>query len=898
MFGGFLGFLAVVALIVAAVRQHHRIEKLEAEVDELRLKLLLGAAAADEAATETPAVSVARVETDEAGPDVEKRVEAAAPKPVVAGPWTNAAQVEASKAAALAEATPKESPAKSADIETAIGTRWAVWVGGIALALGGLFLVRYSIEAGMFGPGVRLTMAALLGLALVAAGEFIRRTGFNVPIRGAAGAYMPGILTAAGAFTLFAAIYAAHGVYGFVGPALAFTLLGLVGVVTIAAALVHGQALAGLGLLGAMLTPALVSSQSPSEWALFGYLAIVLAANTAIASIRDWTLTAAAGFAGTGLWCLLYVNDSGSINLSVVLFINAVVLACCALLWLSRRAGEPGRIDAAAAVAAFFVALVSAQLLIDPELQLSGGAYCGGLLLAAMVLVAVLRMPALPMLHAAGAAALLVSLRTAMQGTFTLRVFGGEFMLDGFPVSPFSAILQPVGAIIALVFLIAGFWQAARFVAASPYRAAAWSGWGAMVPLAALAAHWIAFGNLDRDAMEAVVALALLVALAAAAELIARREVPPLQGGLAVSFALAGAAIAAVLMLHMGLGPLWTTMLIGAAAIVPPLVTRWRSYSVLGWICAALVVAVMARVVIDPTLVGAALLGRTPVFNALLPGYGVPALAFGFAAWQLARTTGGPPRLVMEAAATLFALLALAMLVRHAMNGGVITTGTPSLAEQSLYTLIALGAGGILLALDTRAPSIFLRYASMAAGIVSVALIGLQHFIFLNPLVTNETTGRIPFFNLLFLAYLLPAVAAGALAFYARGRRPRWYSAMLALLASALLFVYATLTVRRLFQGEYIGAWAGMGQLETYSYSALWLTMGVALLVAGVGLKSHIMRIASAVLISVAVAKVFIFDMSALEGVLRALSFIGLGIVLIGIGLFYQKLLTRAARAA
>ncbi len=897
MFGGFFGFLAVVALIVAAVRQYRRIEKLEATVDELRLKLLLNDAAAEEVATEPPVVTAARVEAAEAATAADKPSEPTEQEPVVAGPWTNAAQVEASKLAAEAEAKPKEPPAESADIETAIGTRWAVWVGGIALALGGLFLVRYSIEAGMFGPGVRLAMAVLLGLALVAAGEFIRRTGFKVPIRGAAGAYVPGILTAAGAFTLFAAIYAAHGVYGFVGPGMSFTLLGLVGVVTIAAALVHGQALAGLGLLGAMLTPALVSSQSPSEWALFGYLAIVLAANTAIARMRDWTFTASAGFAGAGLWCLLYIGDSASIDLPVVLFINAVILACCALIWLSRRGGEPARMDVAPAVAAFFVALVSVQLLIDPELQLSGGAYGGGLLLAAMLLVAVLRTPALPMLHAAGIAALLVSLRIAMQGTFTLRVFGGEFMLDGVSVLPYSAMLQPVGAVIALVFLIAGFWQAARFVAVWPHRAAAWSGWGAMVPLAALAAHWIAFGNLDRDVTEAFATLVLSVVLVAAAERIARREVPPLQGSLAVSLPLAAAAIAAVLMLHMGLGPLWTTMLTGAAAILPALATRRRSYSVLGWICAALVVVVMARVAIDPTLVGADLLGRTPVFNALLPGYGVPALAFGFAAWQLARTTGGAPRLVMEAGATLFALLALAMLVRHAMNGGVITTGTPSLAEQSLYTLIALGAGGILLALDTRSPSLFLRFGSMAAGIVSVALIGLQHFIFLNPLATNESTGRIPFFNLLFLAYLLPAIAAGALALYARGKRPRWYSAMLALLASVLLFAYATLSVRRLFQGEHIGAWAGMGQLETYSYSALWLAMGVALLVAGVALKSHIMRIASAVLISVAVAKVFIFDMSALEGVLRALSFIGLGVVLIGIGLFYQKLLTRAARA-
>ena len=178
-----------------------------------------------------------------------------------------------------------------------------------------------------------------------------------------------------------------------------------------------------------------------------------------------------------------------------------------------------------------------------------------------------------------------------------------------------------------------------------------------------------------------------------------------------------------------------------------------------------------------------------------------------------------------------------------------------------------------------------LRIGSLAAGVVSVALIVAQHFLFLNPLFTDESTGKIPVFNLLFLAYLLPAIAAAALALYARNKRPKWYSAMLGLLGSVLVFVYATLSVRRLFQGEHIGWWAGMSQLETYSYSALWLAMGVGLLVAGVWLKSHVLRVASAVLIAVAVAKVFIFDMSELEGVLRALSFIGLGAVLIGIGL-------------
>jgi uncharacterized membrane protein len=119
---------------------------------------------------------------------------------------------------------------------------------------------------------------------------------------------------------------------------------------------------------------------------------------------------------------------------------------------------------------------------------------------------------------------------------------------------------------------------------------------------------------------------------------------------------------------------------------------------------------------------------------------------------------------------------------------------------------------------------------------------------------------------------------------------------MLGLLAAVLAFAYETLSIRRFFHGEHIAWWAGMGQLETYTYSASWLAMGVALLVAGVWQKSQMLRIASAVLIAVAVAKVFIFDMSELEGMLRALSFIGLGAVLIGIGLFYQKLLTRAVR--
>jgi uncharacterized membrane protein len=917
MFFSLIAIAAVIALFVIVSRQQNRIALVERELGVLRglvqsgasLSAPKAAAAAQEGLAEEAKAAVAPA-AQLAGGDIAAKPEPAEEE-IAAGPWTKAqaaaAQsvespelVESAQPATVAETPAAAAPAKAArqtDVETALGTRWAVWVGGIALALGGLFLIRYTIEAGIFGPGVRLAMAGILGLALIAGAEFIRRTGFKVPVQGAAGAYIPSILTAAGAFILFGTVYAAHGIYGFIGPATAFALLGVIGVATICASLVHGLALAGIGLVGAMVTPALVASQAPNPWALFVYLAIVLAASAATARIRDWKALMAAAFAGTGIWTILYMVDAPEVNLAAVLFISLATLAVLAFVWLGLflAAGRdaPARsFDWPSIVPGFFIALSALGLSVDPAFASAGGAWHGAVLLVALVAAALYRPRALPLVFAAGVATVLIYLGMPA----TLGADALDVGLDAQPLASADTFTFRIGIALGLVFLAAGFWAARRFAATAPIRAACWAAWGVIVPLAVLTALWVTFGDIDRDLGYALPALLLALVFTAGGEWIARAEEPPLTGGPAVSFALAGAGIAGLLMLHMAFGSGWTTVLLGAAAIVPALATRRRSYPVLGWIAVGAAVAVLARVAFDPTIVGAAFLSRTPVFNWLLPGYGVPALAFGFAAWQLARTTNGRPRLAMEAAAALFALLTIAMLVRHAMHGGVIDTGAVTLAEQAIYTLIALGAGAMLVAIDMRSPSSVLRYGSLAAGVVSACLIAVQHFVVLNPLLTDESTGTIPVFNLLFLAYLLPAIAAGALALYVRDKRPRWYSAMLALIAALLAFAYATLSVRRLFKGEFIALWSGLGQVETYTYSALWLAIGVSLLTAGVWLKSQVLRVASAVLIAVAVVKVFLFDMSELEGVLRALSFIGLGAVLIGIGLFYQRLLTRAAR--
>lgn len=881
----------VIAALLLLRKQNQRLKVLEADFAALRAGLARAdiALAAPEPARSSGTEDAPELPTspgpaasgfeDEAEPDTAD---------TAPGPWQVAA-ARAERPEPESEPVLARAPAaRRPDIETALGTRWTVWVGGLALALGGLFLVRYSIEAGIFGPRVRLVGATLFGLLLAAVGEMARRRGFKAPVAGVSGAYIPAILTAAAAATLFGATFAAHGVYGFIGPAAAFAILGALGLATIAAALLHGQALAGLGLLGSFVTPLLVTSQSPDDRALFVYLTIVLAATVAVAAIRRWRALAASAYVGAGLWSLAYLVATGDPSPALVSTLQLVGIAALAGLWLARRNGEEEDVlDPAALCAAIFALFVA----VEPTLSFDAPMW-SALLILAMLAAAAWRGAALALLHTAGIAVLAIQAWPFLHALVVIDLFHGSgLVIDG--EWPATGGFTRLAMGLSLVFLAGGVAMAHRIVAIDAPRAASFAFWAAAAPLATLVASWLTLGNPHIDWRYAAPAFALAALLAAAAELVSRAEndAQTRAGGLAVSFLVGGAAAALALALLAGFGPVLTTILTGLAAAVPAAATRWRPWPALGWASAGLAAVTLVRVGIDPTIAGPEFLSTTPFLNALTPGYFIPAAAFAFTAWQLARTTAGRPRLAMEAFAPLFALVGAAMLTRHAMNGGVIDGSEPRLAEQAIHSLLLIGGGAVLLALDRRSPSPVFRLGSMALGVISVLTIASAHFFGLNPLVSNESTGAIPVLNLLLLAYLMPAAAMAALAWRARGIRPGWYVSMLAVCAGVLAFAYVTLSVRRVFQGEFIGAWKGMGEIETYSYSAVWLAIGVAMLVAGLRYRIRTLRMASAALVVAAVAKVFLYDMRQLEGPLRALSFIGLGGVLIGIGMFYQKML-------
>jgi len=76
--------------------------------------------------------------------------------------------------------------------------------------------------------------------------------------------------------------------------------------------------------------------------------------------------------------------------------------------------------------------------------------------------------------------------------------------------------------------------------------------------------------------------------------------------------------------------------------------------------------------------------------------------------------------------------------------------------------------------------------------------------------------------------------------------------------------------------------------------SILWVAYALALLVPGLISKSQALRFQGLTLMGVAIVKVFFFDLSFLSSFYRIVSFFALGLVLLGVSFFYQKM-SRAA---
>jgi uncharacterized membrane protein len=861
--------ISIVALIMA-LGARKRLRRLEDRIAEL-------GASGQPSQLVTPTIAATPAET--ALPAVQQ------PEPQHAAPGP------APTAGQPAPVAPAAEESTSTTLEKKFGTQWVVWIGGLALALGGIFLVRYTIEQGLLGPGVRIFLGAIFSALLIAAGEWARRNEIAAGITAIPTRHIPSILTAAGTVAAYATVYAAFVLYGFLSPAVAFILLGLVALATLAAALLHGPALAGLGVAGAFVTPLLIASQTPNYWALYVYLAIVTAAALALARLRLWRwLAITAVILGT-LWTFPgveypRVNELGAHLFHVISgFVLVAALIVSGLFYGPTSApGKPDEISSGA-LASY---LLAGTVLVVASVHVFAALAIFTILIAATVFIAWRTDAALWALPAAGLMTVLVVLHWAVPAMFDQLVLAPGVTHGAIPgPSTGTELHLALGLAFAALFGASGY--AAQSRTGTALTALLWSATAVVTPISILIALYLRIAEFDRSIPFAALALLLAALNGYATELLARRSPRP---GLATASAVFATGAVAALALTFALDKGWLT--VGLALMVPGIawISERRPLPALRYLAAAVIVLVLLRVGYEPRIVGNDV-GTTPFFNWLLYGYGVPAAAFWYAGYLLRRRADDAPARMADSAAILFTVLLAVLQIRHYMNNGNIFRQSTALAEVAMQVSVGLAMTIGLERLRLRTNSVIHNGAALLIFALTVAAIVFGLMLALNPLFTGRPVGG-AFFNLILLGYGIPALLAAILAVIARNSRPLAYRAIAATVAVGLSLMYLGLEIRTLYHGAVLTRGVTT-DAEQYTYSAVWLIFGVLLLVAGFMLRSQPARLASAAVIALTIGKVFLVDMAGLTGIFRALSFIGLGAVLVGIGWLYQRMLFPAS---
>ncbi|CAO3419000.1 DUF2339 domain-containing protein [Azospirillum endophyticum] len=813
------------------------------------------------------------------------------------------------------------------ELEESLASRWLIWLGGGTMALAAAFFIKLSVDHGWLGPSVRVALGLLAGFGLMVGGEWLRRRPSQRAVAALRPDYVPPALTAAGLFTAFASVYGGFALFDLFAPLVAFALLAALSLVGIGLSLLQGPFIAALGLVAGYVTPILIPSDHPDAWGLFAYLLALNGAGMAVVLYRGWRWLGWGALAGAALWPLIWMIDpwrSGDelptglyLLLSSALFLVPAVLGVLDQTppepapasgwrtalpdWIRRKQRHPADRLAMMAMRVFGV-LAAAVTWLDSHESVS---------LIVLGLFALLAMVAgrrtERIAGVAWIAALAVLLALAPWSLPYVQPGPPPLNADGQPL----IVADPAGLpaeVLRFLWVAAGFaalFGIGGFIALwNARRAALWASISALVPLALLTLAYaqvsVAYAPVTLPYPQVMTpqtaigwpaaALALAALLVGATTPLARhRHRPGASLGLA-AFA-AGATGAIALGATMTLQEAWLTVALAMQVPVLAWLERQLALRELRGVTLLVAVAVLVRLALNPSVLD------YEGYGWIAYGYGLPALGFLVAARWMRSAPDGQGNagksddlvvMVLEAGALIFTTLMLSLGI-HRWMAGSLEEVPSSLAEVALHTLSWLGLA-LLLAADrrwsTRAVAVWGRRLLVLLAAASAFFL---HLLVLNPLWNFEWVGTWPVVNRLLLAYGAPAVLLLVYLWYdpPPSRSLRSAAPVLALL---LIATNLALEIRRAFQGPVLDGYE-MSDAEWYSYSAGFLLFAVAMLVAGIRFGWGWMRHAGLVLVLAVVAKVFLSDMSDLEGMYRVASFLGLGLCLVGTGWLYQRLL-------
>lgn len=753
---------------------------------------------------------------------------------------------------------------------------WVYVISGVSLALAGVFLVQYGIEKGLLPPALRVAAGVLFGLALVGAGEWVRRRYGDGPED--VTAYLPSVFSGAGVVSVFAAWVAARQMYGLIGPEAGFAALALTAAGAVVLGWFNGPFMVALGLVGAVVAPFVVGGSAENADWLYVYFALVAAVGLSVDTLRRWgwvsVLAVVLGFAGG--W-LLRQGGGGAEGFSLLGF----ALVPLAVLIPARRPvpdqAGPGVLEAVLAkglVRVPFPVLLAGGTVLAASLLLAveAGGYLPFVLLALMALGLALASDEAPGLQ---------DLALVPGFVFLLRLVGEALgvgvLWSGFVAGtyrpPETAAPLMVSLLLGMAVAIGGgfVWRSRR----GPLYPLILSGAGAvMAPVAALLLELYWTPSTVMGAYPwALHVVALAAVMTGIAGLFGR------EGDLrrAAHYTLSALSLIA-LALFLILTEAALNVALAVLVVVAAGLDRRFRLPEMGWFLVAGVMVIGFRLSVLPGI-GWAL---DAPWGAMVVAFAAPLAGFAVALWLLRGMGREVARAFLEsgfagAAAVLADIVVYRALEDYAQSfafdshWGLALMAYPWLVL-ALVQLYRAGLGGWLR---------WMRYGIAAVALVFFVLPTLATLLSDNPLsYGNAVIGPLVVDSLM-LAYVLP----GATLILARrwlGHLGAWVRHCMLGLGVALCGFYAAMEIRRFWRGDDLSV-AGVTQPELYSYTVALLVLGAVLLWQAIAKGSPLLRRMAMGVIAVTVAKVFLIDISGLSGLIRVFSFLALGLSLAGL---------------
>ncbi|BDF93249.1 DUF2339 domain-containing protein [Pseudoalteromonas sp. KAN5] len=754
-------------------------------------------------------------------------------------------------------------------LKTQFQQNWMTWIGGVALAFGGIFLAKYSLDAGLLSPTLRLTLGGLFGVTLIAGAEYLHRKGivfegFNN--------YVPAALAGGGFISCFALTLLAYSSYAMLSPTVAFVMLAIIALAASSMALRLGPLLAVLGIVGAYSVPIWVNTGSGNLVALLMYIGLVTLSAVLVAQKvkRPW------------LWYLLWAGHIGWywVALSVIkptqywlvggfALLSIIGLIAMMRLGLTLRLLEyrphslkrllklqPDHPLLLAIVVPLLITIVISMASVQWQIVL--------LCLIVMLLFLVLQNSRWDLWQ--GLALLIAVLLVVSQHAYHIDSHDHLFIFKN---------IYGLGLLLGIGFCLYGLYFGARYYKRLSFHlVAAFSMFTFIATLYTLT-----------PAQDLAVAYSLwtVILLLGSGVLIKRAQAARTQWQ-QFSYWL-GANANITLCLTMLLADSGLTLALAIQVLVISFLVKRHKVPMPHWPIKVLVAVVLTRLTFAPWVYDTDLTFLALHWSIVV--YPIAIGLFWFAAKQWQQTE---MKIWLEGAALHCLALFITTETSYQLVGHYPQLFSLSFYEQVLLSCNWLALGCVYLYRARTAGQLGKLYRTAGLSLSGLAgLLLINTTLHDNPLLVRLYVGETPLFNWLLFTWLAPSLLVAWLASLVKPLNVKLNQ--IVLLGSGLLAVLAINTlIRQYWQGGFIYLDKATSDAELYSYSIIWLILGALVVVAGHLKQQLLLQKVGLGILGAVIVKVFLIDMASLTGLLKAVSFIGLGLSLVGLSWLFQKL--------